>query len=134
MSIVAALIAMAAVSEGVPPQTLLAICWTETKHETIVSANDGGSASYGICQVKLATARDHAPKVRVSDLLNPQTNAILAARVLRRQLDRYNGNLDCAVIAYNRGRASCDGYNARPTNRYLRRVKAAIAARPWGLQ
>lgn len=65
--------------------------------------NDGGSPSYGLCQVKLATARHMGFKGKPSDLLKPDINADLAAKYLRYQLNRY-GSMEKALSAYNAGR------------------------------
>lgn len=80
--------------------------------------NDGGSPSYGACQVKLATARHMGFKGTPSQLMEPRTNAAIAAKYLNYQIKRY-GSADKAVSAYNAGRY------IRANAGYVRKVKDA---------
>lgn len=67
--------------------------------------DDGGSPSIGLCQVKLKTSKWLGYKGTEKQLLNPTVNAYYAAKYLKYQLKRYNGNTEKALIAYNRGNA-----------------------------
>lgn len=132
----AAIITVAALSTGVPPELLLAVCWTETNHRNVISFSDGGSPSYGVCQIKFQTARLVDKKVHPSDLFHPYTNARLAGLYLRRQLGRYRYNWGCASIAYNRGNAHnfCprfDNSDNMKHTEYSKRVQEALRNRPW---
>ena len=82
---------------------LLAICTQETKLQNIVHKNDGGSHSYGICQVKMDTAKMLGYEGPEEDLNSPEINAKWAANYLRYQQLRY-GDMCKAVAAYNAGR------------------------------
>ncbi len=121
-------IVAAAIKVGVPAQLLLALCFVESSHKNVVAHHDGGSASLGICQVKQSTARMVMKNVYASDLFKPAVNAEVAARYLAYQLSRYDGNVRCAVAAYNRGSVPCTGFL---TNRYTMKVEAAIRSKPW---
>lgn len=110
MDLTSVLIA-AAKSVGIAPSILIAVCTTETNLKNVHVQNDGGSPSYGVCQVKLATAH-HMAKVyrkpavasfKGEDLKNPKNNAKVAAKYLKYQLERYDGNLCKAIAAYNAG-------------------------------
>ena len=98
---------------GVPEDLLLSICWVESKH-TLKAHNprDGKSASYGVCQVKMNTAKFMASEGKYSHLVidshtlsDPQTNVVFAALYLRWQLKRYKWDERKAISAYNAGRA-----------------------------
>lgn len=82
---------------------LLAICTHETRLNNITVFNDGGTPTYGICQVKYDTAHMLGYEGKPEGLLDPKENAKWAANYLRYQQVRY-GNWCRAVAAYNAGR------------------------------
>lgn len=82
---------------------LLAICTHESGLKNVIAPHDGGSASFGICQMKLQTAQILGFKGSEKDLMKPETNAKFAALYLKYQLDRYNNEWMKAVAAYNSG-------------------------------
>lgn len=118
-----AIILSAAKAAGVPGVLLLAICTHESSLTNIMVPHDGDSASYGLCQIKESTARSLGFKGSVSGplkfspvfpntmepvgkaegLMVPQTNAKYAAKYLKLQLQRYNGDFCMATAAYNAG-------------------------------
>lgn len=83
---------------------LLAICTHETKLQNVTVQNDGGSASIGICQMKLDTAKFLGYQGNQAGLLNPKINAKYAALYLKYQNERYNGDWCKAVAAFNAGK------------------------------
>lgn len=88
---------------SLPPKLLDAVCYVESKHS--VSAyvkHDGNTPSYGICQIKLETARHMGFKGTPEELMKPNRNIYFAAKYLRYQLKKYN-NVEQAVMAYNQG-------------------------------
>ena len=42
---------------GISPALLWSLCMTETRLQNVINEFDGGSPSYGVCQVKVATAQ-----------------------------------------------------------------------------
>jgi len=89
-----------------PPGLLEALCFVETRHvASAIHYDDGGRNSVGICQLQLRTAQDLGFEGTEEDLLDPATNIHYAAKYLSGQISRYHGNLEKAVIAYNRGNA-----------------------------
>lgn len=90
---------------GVPGSLLLAICTHESGLKNTINQYDGGSPSYGICQIKADTARmlGFAGELE-SDLMVPGLNAWYAAKYLGYQLKRYQGDWCKAVSAFNAGR------------------------------
>ena len=109
---------------GVPGYLLLAICTTESRLINVMTPNDGGSATLGICQIKVGTAHMFGFKGEPKDLMVPKTNIRYAAKYLKYQLERYDNDLCKAIAAYNSG-----SYNpstkviGRPRNlKYIKRV------------
>lgn len=95
---------------NLPDRLLKAICKVESSGLSIqVVNNDGGSASYGPCQVKLTTAQFidnvyHIKNKVCSETLHiPNINIQYAAMYLKWQLKRYNDDFFEATIAYNMG-------------------------------
>lgn len=98
-------ILLAAKSVGVPGQLLFAICAHESgdfKWNYVHS--DHGSPSIGMCMVKENTARFLGFKGKADELLDNKTNFHWAAKYLKYQLERYNGDYCKAVGAYNAGK------------------------------
>lgn len=97
---------LAAHTYHLPPKLLDSICFIESSYNVnAIHKDDGAHSSLGVCQVQLPTARTVGFKGTEKDLMDPSTNIMVAAAVLRYQLDRYNGNAQKAVIAYNYGHA-----------------------------
>jgi soluble lytic murein transglycosylase-like protein len=136
------IITAAALAAGLAPDVLLAVCWTESNHRNVISPVDGAGASYGICQVQLATARTLTKgKLTPVDLMKPAVNATYAARYLRKLIDRYNGDLNCALAAYNLGpagltrvkkrTATFDTYDMSCHTKYRNKIVWAMNEKPW---
>lgn len=66
----------------------------------------------GVCQIKLQTARLVGYTGKEKDLLDPGLNIYYAGKYLKKQLDRYKGDIPKAVSAYNAGtyRTSNEAY------------------------
>ena len=95
---------LAAYLTGVDKGLLTAICKVESGlNPDVVQLYDGRTHSYGLCQVKLGTARQMKYETDGEGLLNPYQNARVAAKYLKWQLKRYQGDTKKAVIAYNQG-------------------------------
>lgn len=97
-------IILAAKQVGVSASLLLAICSHESggfRYDH--NPDDRGSPSYGVCQIKEATAIQLGFKLTHKQLSNPKTNAKVAATYLKWQLDRYHNDPCKATAAYNSG-------------------------------
>lgn len=121
------IIIKAADKAEVPRELLLAVCWVESSYRTKLKPHmDGKSHSYGLCQVKLETAQymdevyNHKWKATPEKLNDPYLNAFYAAKVLKWNLSRYQGDWKKAVDAYNKGR------HVSTESEYVKRVYKAL--------
>jgi soluble lytic murein transglycosylase-like protein len=90
--------------EQVDARLLSAICFVESSHMPHkINHMDGNSDSLGLCQIKFKTAKWMKFKGTQRELMQPKVNARFAAKYLKYQLNRYNGNIMKAVAAYNAG-------------------------------
>lgn len=105
-----------AASYGIPLMLLTALCTVESNLRNVVNIDDGGRASYGICQIQVRTGLEYGLKNN-SELLNPRRNAEIAARILRSHYNRFH-SWDKAIMAYNAG-----PYKPLRNVKYLRKVK-----------
>lgn len=124
---------------GLPIGLLQAICTVESNlDEDAINLNDGGwgNHSLGICQVGYKTAvsiglspdrrnctSSSIARLSKCKLLDVETNINYAAKYLAGQLDRYKGDRNKAISAYNAG-----SYSTR-NKAYVRKVLKQLNAR-----
>lgn len=114
----------AAVAKGVPPEMLLAVCTQESNLRPLaVNVNDGGSASYGLCQIKSSTAHMLHRRSTPDSLLDARHNASVAADYLALLLRRYPGDAGCAIAAYNAGTCRHNRKGQIRNMKYVRSVQ-----------
>lgn len=89
---------------NLPPSLLSSLCYVESNHRvSAIHIDDGRENSIGICQLHTSTARMLGFKGTEKELMNPKTNIYYAGKFLRKNLDRYKGDIVKAVAAYNSG-------------------------------
>jgi soluble lytic murein transglycosylase-like protein len=81
---------------GIDPNLLAVQAFKESRFNTRAVSRIGAE---GIMQLKPKTARS----LGVTDSFDPRQNILGGAKYLRKQLDRFNGDLVMALAAYNAG-------------------------------
>jgi soluble lytic murein transglycosylase-like protein len=116
------LVREAADRHSVDPALVRAVIETESNwNPTAVSRKGAG----GLMQLIPTTAQRYG----ANDVFNPQQNIDAGVRHLKWLLERYNGNLDLALAAYNAGEGAVDRAHGIPafreTRNYVQKVQDA---------
>lgn len=95
-----AMIYDAALRTGLDPDLAFQIVRIESTFNPRARSKVG---AIGLVQVMPATAVYYDPSVEADDLYDPATNLRIGLRFFRDLLERYDGDLRLALLAYNRG-------------------------------
>ncbi len=116
------LVREAADRHRVDPALVRAVIETESNWNPAARSRKG---ALGLMQLIPTTAQ----RFGVNDAYNPQQNVDAGVRYLKVLLERYNGNLDLALAAYNAGEGAVDRAHGIPsyreTRNYVQKVQNA---------
>src|SRR5215470_5114952 len=115
-----ALVKEAAERHRMDPALIRAVIQTESGWNAGAVSRKG---AVGLMQLVPSTAQRYG----VKDLFSPKQNVDAGVRYLKALLERYNGNLDLALAAYNAGEGAVDRARGIPsfreTRNYVQRVQ-----------
>jgi soluble lytic murein transglycosylase-like protein len=122
----AALINDTALAEGIDPAVAFQLVRVESGFYRRAISPVG---AVGLAQVMPPTAFELDPTLRYIDLFDQETNLRLGFRYLRQMIDKYDGDLRLALLAYNRGPGTVDTVlreGGDPSNGYARAVLSGV--------
>ena len=90
------LIRKEAESQSIDPDLAHVVGWMENRYRP-----EGNSSAGAIGPMQIMPATAKAYGVSIEDLKNPATNIKLGVQILKDNLDKYNGNVKAALVAYN---------------------------------
>jgi soluble lytic murein transglycosylase-like protein len=118
-----ALVKEAAERHRIDPALVRAVIETESGWNAAAVSRKG---AVGLMQLVPSTAQ----RFGVKDLFSPKQNVDAGVRYLKSLLERYNGNLELALAAYNAGEGAVDRARGVPayreTRNYVQRVQDAF--------
>lgn len=118
----AAQIYEAAVRHEIDPGLAFGLVRTESEFKDYATSRVG---AVGLTQLMVPTARWFKRDATVADLRDSETNLEIGFRYLNELIDRYHGDVELALTAYNRGTGTVDRVLERggdPDNGYAGKV------------
>lgn len=116
---------------GLDPKLVDALVRVESDYDPRAVSRRG---AMGLMQLMPETAR----RLSVEDPFDPEDNVRGGTRELSRLVERYAGNLQLALAAYNAGEGAVAQYQGVPpyseTRTYVSRILSLYTGRPYGLQ
>ena len=112
----------AALGEGIDPDLAFRLVRLESEFNPRAKSPVG---AIGLTQLMPSTARFYQKGVTVDDLYDSDTNLKIGFRYLRNLMRLYNGNIELALVAYNRGEEKVDDARREgrdPRNGYEKKV------------
>jgi soluble lytic murein transglycosylase-like protein len=122
-----ALVDTVATTHGVDPALVRAVMKTESNFNRYAVSRKG---ALGLMQLIPATGRRYG----VRDFFDPQQNVEGGVRYLKFLLEKFNGNLDLSLAAYNAGENLVERLGRIPpipeTTNYVRKIRAIYKKSP----
>ena len=120
-----ALISKASQRTSVAPELIRSVMWQESRFRPCALSAKG---AMGLMQLVPATAGDFG----VGNAFDAEQNVLGGARLLRQLMDRYGGDLNLTLSAYNAGSGKVDAAGGVPmipeTIDYVSRILSHLAA------
>ena len=111
-----------ALSEGIDPAMAFQLVKVESNFKQTARSSE---SAIGLTQLRLPTARSYVPDVTEQALLGRELNLRIGFRYMKDLISQFDGNVQHALLAYNRGPTTVANILAQggdPRNGYARKV------------
>ena len=119
-------------AQGIDPELAFRLVRVESRFHTRARSRAG---ALGLTQLMPGTARGLDRRMRTAEaILEPRANLRVGFRYLRSLIERYDGDVRLALLAYNRGENAVDRALRRgrdPENGYSRKVLGTGTRNPY---
>ncbi len=95
-------------AHGIDPAVIIAMAWKESRYD--VTAKGDSGKSLGLLQIQPKWHKERMERLGCPDLLDPFQNVTVGVDILADLLDKYDGNISKALMAYNAGAAGANRY------------------------
>lgn len=95
----------AATEHGIDPAVAFGLVRAESSFRNVATSSVG---AVGLTQLMPSTARWLEPGTTRSELRDPETNLRIGFKYLKKLIEKYDGDVDLALVAYNRGPGTVD--------------------------
>lgn len=92
----------------IEPSIVIAMIERESRFK--VDAMGDSGAAYGLTQIQPRWHQARMDRLGVTDLLDPCQNVLVCIDFLAELIDHYNGDIECALMAYNAGMSGANKY------------------------
>jgi soluble lytic murein transglycosylase-like protein len=92
----------------IEPSIVIAMIERESRFKVDAMGDKG--AAYGLTQIQPRWHQARIDRLGVTDLLDPCQNVLVCIDFLAELLDHYNGDIECALMAYNAGMSGANKY------------------------
>jgi soluble lytic murein transglycosylase-like protein len=113
-----------AMESNVDPDIAFGLVRAESSFKNTSTSHVG---AVGLTQLMPRTAAWLVPGTTTAELRNPETNLKIGMKYLKQLIDKYEGDVDLALTAYNRGPGTVDrilGRGGNPDNGYAGFVRS----------
>lgn len=93
-------------AHDIDPSVIVAVIWKESRYKATAKGDSG--KSLGLMQIQPKWHKDRMARLDCIDLLDPFQNVTVGVDILAELLDKYDGNISMALMAYNAGAAGAN--------------------------
>lgn len=95
-------------AHDIDPALIIAVIWEESSYKETAKGDSGNSL--GLMQIQPKWHKERMDRLDCPDLLDPFQNVTVGVDILAELIDKYDGNISMALMAYNAGPSGANRY------------------------